>query len=96
MACGSSQARVQSELQLRTTAMPDMNCVCNLHHSSGNTRSLTHWAGPGIKPTSSWILVGFITTEPQWELPHSPSFNQTVGNFSKKKIPVLFSLTLQK
>ena len=23
---------------------------------------------PGIKPTSSCILVGFVTTEPQWEL----------------------------
>ena len=30
-------------------------------------RTLTQWAGSGIKPTSSWILVGFITTEPQWE-----------------------------
>ena len=24
--------------------------------------------GPGIKPKSSWILVGFVTSEPQWEL----------------------------
>ena len=29
---------------------------------------LTHWAGPGIEPTSSWTLVRFITTEPRWEL----------------------------
>ena len=34
----------------------------------GNTGSLTHWVRPGIKPTTSWILVGFITTEPQWEI----------------------------
>ena len=34
-----------------------------------NTRSLTHWVGPGIKTASSWILVGFITAEPPWELP---------------------------
>ena len=33
-----------------------------------NNRSLTHWARPGIKPASSWILVRFISTEPQWEL----------------------------
>ena len=33
-----------------------------------NARFLTHWARPGIKPTFSWILVGFITSEPQWEL----------------------------
>ena len=24
--------------------------------------------GPGIKPTSSWILVGFVSAVPQWEL----------------------------
>ena len=44
---------VESELQLpaytTTTAMPDP--ICNLHHH-GNARSLTHWAGPGIKPIS--------------------------------------------
>ena len=34
----------------------------------GNTRSLTHWARPAIEPSSSWILVGFVTTEPQREL----------------------------
>ena len=49
--------------------------ICNLHHSSqkhqipdplSNTRSLTHWAG--IEPMSSWILVGFVTSEPRKEL----------------------------
>ena len=30
--------------------------------------SLTRWARLGIQPASSWILVGFITTEPQQEL----------------------------
>ena len=29
---------------------------------------LTHWLRPGIEPASSWILVGFISTVPQWEL----------------------------
>ena len=33
-----------------------------------NARSFTHWEKPGIGPTSSWILVGFITAEPQWGL----------------------------
>ena len=33
-----------------------------------NARSLTHWVRPGIEPMSSWILVGFITTEPWQEL----------------------------
>ena len=33
-----------------------------------NTRSLTHRVRPGVKPMSSWIIVGFITAKPQWEL----------------------------
>ena len=33
-----------------------------------NARSLTHWSRPGIKPTSSWILVGFVSAEPGQEL----------------------------
>ena len=32
-----------------------------------NMGSLTHCARPGIKPASSWLLVGFITAEPQEE-----------------------------
>ena len=39
---------------------------CGIHAISatyataqGNAGSLTHWARPGIKPMSSWILVGF-------------------------------------
>ena len=35
----------------------------------GNAVSLTHWARPGLKPATSWFLVGFISTAPQWELP---------------------------
>ena len=34
----------------------------------GNARSLAHWARPGIKPASSWILVRFTSTEPWQEL----------------------------
>ena len=34
----------------------------------GNAVSSTHWARPGIEPSMSWILVGFVTTEPQQEL----------------------------
>ena len=33
-----------------------------------NVRSPTHWGRPGIEPASSWMLVGFITTEPWREL----------------------------
>ena len=34
-----------------------------------NARSLTHGARPGVKPSSSWLLVGFVSAEPRWELP---------------------------
>ena len=33
----------------------------------GNVGSLTHWARPEIESSSSWILVGFVTAEPQPE-----------------------------
>ena len=36
--------------------------------AQGNTRTLNQWVTPGIKPTSSWILVVFITSESGWEL----------------------------
>ena len=34
----------------------------------GNAKSSIHWGGLGIELMSSWILVRFITTKPQWEL----------------------------
>ena len=34
----------------------------------GSARSLIHWVRPGIKPVPSWILVGFVSAEPWWEL----------------------------
>lgn len=30
--------------------------------------SLTDWARPGIEPVTSRIVVGFVTSEQQWEL----------------------------
>ena len=50
------QSRIQAASVTYTTA-------------PGNTKSLTHWVRPGIEPMSLWILVRFITTGPQWELP---------------------------
>ena len=70
---------VESELQLPfytiASATPDLSHIFDhtycgdhstvyvVHH--GNARSLTHWARPKIEPTSSWILVKFVTTELQ-------------------------------
>ena len=58
---------VKSELQLlayttATTQDPSqaLSMTCDtMAHS--NIRSLTHLARTGIKPTSSWILIGFVT-----------------------------------
>ena len=62
----------ESELQLPANAEPQHHQIRALSATytiaQGNTRSFTHSVGPGIKPTSSWILVEFVTTEPQWEL----------------------------
>ena len=33
-----------------------------------NDRSFSHWVRPGIEPTSSWILVRFLSAEPWQEL----------------------------
>ena len=41
-----------------------------------NSRFLTCWVSAGIKPTSSRMLVGFLTAEPPWELPGSLLFRQ--------------------
>ena len=41
----------------------------SLQHSHSNARSLSHWVRPGIEPTTSWFLVRFVSTAPQWELP---------------------------
>ena len=39
-----------------------------------NAGSLTHWVKPGIKPATSWFLVGFVSTAPWQELQESTAF----------------------
>ena len=65
--------RLEAELELQllayATATQDLSCVCDLHHSSRQ-----HWIPnpperPGIQHTSSRMLVGFVTAEPQQKLP---------------------------
>ena len=51
------QCQIWAESETYTTA----------HHNAG---SLTHWARPGIKPASLWLLVGLITAEPQMGTSH--------------------------
>ena len=49
---------VESELQLLAYAT-GIRTMSLTYTSHGNAWSLAHWAGPGIKPASSWILVRF-------------------------------------
>ena len=42
----------------------------NYTTAHGNTGSLIHWVKSGIEPTSSWILVGFVTL---WATMGTPS-----------------------
>ena len=60
----------REQVYTTATATPDPRCICKLHHSSWQC----HWACPGIEPTTSWLLVGFVSTAPQWELPVLPLF----------------------
>ena len=66
--------------------VPRLEVELELHHSQGTVEPepclqptpqltaipdpLTHGARPGIESELSWILVGFVSTEPQWELVH--------------------------
>ena len=45
-----------------------MSATYTTAHGNGNARALTHCAGSGIKPTTSWFLVGFVSAAPQCEL----------------------------
>ena len=76
--------------------------AASLHHSHSNSRSepplqstwqlsnarsLTHWMRPWIKPTSSWILVRFISTELQWELLKRKTLNWQFHTILTKVAP---------
>ena len=72
MACGGSQARDQIGAIATPQPQPQphriwvVSATYTTAHS--NARSLTHWARPGIKCASSWMLVRFVAAEPWWEL----------------------------
>ena len=71
--------------------------------AQGNARSLTHGVGPGIEPVTSWLLVGFLSSEPRQEfcpqpflsIPHSSRMGcqvQVLQILLTKQIPFLFLL----
>ena len=51
-------------------AVLGLSCICDYTTAHGNARSLTHWERPGIEPASSWMLLRFVSTDPQRELCH--------------------------
>ena len=54
--------------RLEVELEPQLLAYTTAHSNAG---SLIHWARAGIEPETSWILVRFVTTEPQRE--HLPS-----------------------
>ena len=48
--------------QLEIRAMSVTYTIAN-----SNTESLTHWARPGVEPSTSWLLVRFVSAVPQWK-----------------------------
>ena len=68
--------KVQSELWQLTyvtaTETQDPSCFCDLHHSSRQCWVLNPLSKARDRTHMSSILVGFISAEPQWELPFSP------------------------
>ena len=64
---------VKLELQLLVytpaTAVMDLSRICNAHHSSWQCRIPNPPSKARDQTASSWILVGFVSAAPQWELP---------------------------
>ena len=74
---------VQSELQLQfhhshSNTVGSEPCLQHTPQLMTMPDPLTHWARPGIKPMSLWILVRFITAEPWWEPLELPDFKPGV------------------
>ena len=64
MAYGGSQSRgtiraVATGLHQSHSNVGSKPCLQPTPTAHGNARSLTHWVRPGIKPATSWFLVGF-------------------------------------
>ena len=58
-----------------------------------NAGFVTHWARPGIKPASSWI-VGFVTTEPQQDLQKRKILTQISPDLTSLPFPIFLVLLL--
>ena len=69
-ACESSQSkgRIRAPAPAAGLCHSHSNLDPGYTTAHGNAGSPTHWVKPGIKPTSSWILVAFASTVPWREL----------------------------
>ena len=63
-----AESELQSPAYATASAKPDLSCVCDRYHNSGQHGIPGPRVRPGIEPASSWILVRFISTEPRQEL----------------------------
>ena len=62
---------VEGELQLQPTPQQcQIQATSVTYTTCGNAQSLTYWGRPGMEPTSSWILVGFLM---RWATTRTPS-----------------------
>ena len=63
---------VKLELYLRPIPQPQQRQIrvafADYSTAQSNARSLTQWMRPRSEPTSSWMLVRFVATEPWQEL----------------------------
>ena len=83
-AYGGSQARgLWPTPQTKQHGIWAMSATYTTAHS--NARSLTHWGRPGIKPTTSWFLVGFINNWATMVTPWRTSLN-TLLKFPIQKV----------
>ena len=78
MTYGSSQANwsysCQPQPQPQQGQMWATSATYTIVH--GNARSLYHWERPAIKPTSSWILVGYVNCWATMRTPQIILFNK--------------------
>ena len=71
-----SKVGVQSELQLPAYAIESELHLRPIPQLMATPDPLNHGVKPGTKLASSWILVGFVSAEPQGELPVSCILNK--------------------
>ena len=92
VAYGGSQARGLMAAAATSLCHSHSNARSELHLQPTpqcNARLLTHWARPVMEPATSWFVVGFVSTSPQWEL----QFLDFIGNnFSQHFSPFQYYL----